>query len=123
MDLVTQVEFKAILKQNFEDLRAFIDNIQSRVKRDSLYQLEEIPDWAFYLEYLQSILTKFDASRVLAKFFIIQFFQKELKPLVKAQMKQRDRELNSWKELVEKVVDDEAKVGLLPISLIRDIDQ
>lgn len=38
-------------------------------------------------------------------------------------MKQRDRESDSQEELVKKVVNDEAKVGLLLISLIRDIDQ
>lgn len=74
MDSVTWIEFKAILKQNLKDPRVFVDNIQSRVKRNSLYQLEEIQDWAFHLKYLQSILTEFDVSRVPAKFFIIQFF-------------------------------------------------
>ena len=49
---------------------------------------------------------------------MIRFFWKKLKPLVRAQMKQKDWESDSWEELVKKTVDAEVKAGLLPTSFI-----
>lgn len=38
-------------------------------------------------------------------------------------MEQWGRDLDSWEVLVEKAVNAKAKAGLLPTSLIRDMDQ
>lgn len=38
-------------------------------------------------------------------------------------MEQRGRELDDWKELVQKVIDTKAKASFLPSYLLRDIDQ
>ena len=38
-------------------------------------------------------------------------------------MEQRGREVYSWEELVEKAVDADAKAGLLPTSLVREMNQ
>ena len=38
-------------------------------------------------------------------------------------MEQKDRKLDGWEELVEKTINAQAKEGLLPTSLIRDMDQ
>ena len=54
---------------------------------------------------------------------MIRFFREGLKPSVRAQMEQRGQESDSWEELVKKAVDVEAKAGLLPTSLNRDMDQ
>lgn len=54
---------------------------------------------------------------------MIRFFREGLKPSIKAQMEQRGRELDSWKELVEKAIDAEAKAGRQPTSFVREIDQ
>lgn len=123
MYLIAWVEFKIILRKNLGDFKAFVNIIWSKVKRDPQYQLEEVQDWASYLEHFQFILPEFNANGVLAESFMIQFFWEKLKLLVRAQIKQRDWESDSWKDLVKKTVNTKAKAGLLPISLIRDMDQ
>lgn len=100
-----------------------MDNIWSKLKRDSQYQLEEVQDWAAHLEYLQSILLEFDDAGAPEEFYLIRFFREGLKPSIRAQMEQRGRELDSWTEIVEKSVDAEAKASLLPTSFLRKIDQ
>ena len=87
------------------------------------YQQEEVQDWASHLEYLQSILIDSDADGAPEESDLIRFFLERLKPLVKAQMEQRGRELDSWDELVEKAIDAEAKASLQPPSFIREMDQ
>ena len=72
-----------------------MDTVWSRVKRNSQYQQEEVQDWAFHLEHLQSILQEFDADGAPEESDLIQFFRERLKPLVKAQMEQKGRELDS----------------------------
>lgn len=52
---ITWVEFKAFLRKNLGDSRSFVDNIWSKIKLESQYQLEEARDWVSHLEHLQSI--------------------------------------------------------------------
>lgn len=89
-----------------------MDTICSRVKRDSQFQQEGVQDWASHLEHLQPILIEFDADGAPEESDLIRFFREGLKPLVKAQMEQRGRELDSWEEIVEKAIDAEAKASL-----------
>lgn len=49
---------------------------------------------------------------------LIRFFREGLKPSIKAQMEQRGREINSWDELVEKVI--EAVRSWLEPKSVRD---
>ena len=99
-----------------------MDTIWSNIKRDSQYQLEEIQDWASYLEHLQSILVKFDADGALVKSNLIQFFREGLKPLIRAQMELRSQEYDSWDKLVKKTVAADAKANLQPSYYSRDMD-
>lgn len=94
-----------------------------RVKRDSQFQQEEVQNWASHLEHLQSIHIEFDADGAPEESDLIRFFREGLKPLVKAQMEQRGREIDSWEDLVEKAIDAEAKASLQPPSSIREMDQ
>ena len=121
-DSVPWEEFKAFLRKNLGDSRAFVDIIWSNIKRDSQYQLEEVQDWAFHLEHLQSILVEFDANGALVKSSLIRFFREGLKPLIRAQMEPRSQEYDNWDELVEKTVAAKAKANLQPSYYIRDID-
>ena len=116
-------EFKAFLRKNLGDSRAFVDATWSRIKRDSQYQQEEAQDWASHLEHLQSILLEFDDEGAPEESDLIRFFREGLKPSIKAQMEQRGRELDSWEELVEKAIDAEAKASLQPQSILREMDQ
>lgn len=117
------VKFMAFLRKNLGDFRAFIDIIWSRVKHDSQYQLEEAQDWASHFEHLESILLEFGADGAPKESDLIRFFREGLKTLIKAQMEQRGRELDSREELVEKAVDVEAKAGLQPTAFVIEIDQ
>ena len=54
---------------------------------------------------------------------MIWYFRKGLCPSIRVEMEQRDRELNSFKELVEKTVDAEAKAALRPCFYTRKTDQ
>lgn len=78
---------------------------------------------ASHLEHLQAILIELDADGAPEDSDLIRFFREGLKPLIKAQMGQRGRELDSWDELVEKAIDAEAKASLQPTSIIREMDQ
>ena len=99
-----------------------MDTVWSKVKRDSQYQQEEVQDWAPYLEYLQSILQKFDANGAPKESDLIWFFWEGLKPLVKAQIEQRGQELDSWKQLIEKVIEAETKAGFQPSFILQEMD-
>ena len=75
-----------------------MDTIWSRVKQNSQYQWGEVHTWASHLKHLKSI--EFDADKTLEKPDLIRFFREGCQPSVKAQMEQRERELNSWDALV-----------------------
>ena len=95
----------------------------SKVKRDSQFQQEEIQNWVSHLEHLQSILQEFDKEGAPKESDLIWFFRKSLRPSIKAQMKQRRQEYNSWDELVKKAINAEAKTSLQPPSILLEIDQ
>ena len=119
---MTWPEFKGFLKKNLGDSRAFVDSIWSKTKRDSQYQDETVQDWAAHLEYLQSILLEFNADGAPKEGTMIRYFREGLKPSIWAEIEQRSRELDSFKELVEKAVDAKAKAALRPRSYIRETD-
>ena len=120
---MTWVKFKDFLRKNLRDSRAFVDSIWKKVKRDSQYQDESVQDWAAHLEYLQSTLIEFDSECAPEEGTIIRYFREDLRPSVRVQMEQRGRELDSFKELVEKAIDAEAKATLRPRFYAREIDQ
>lgn len=109
---MTWTKFKGFFRKNLENSRAFVNDIGSKLKKDFQYWLEEVQDWAAHLEYFQSILLKFNNAGAPEKSYLIRFFRKGLRPSIKAQIEQQSRELDSWIEIVEKVVDTKAKAGL-----------
>ena len=111
------------LRKNLRDSRVFIYSIWKKVKRNSLYQKESVQDWAAHLEYLQSILIEFDPEYASEEDTMIWYFREGLRPSVRVKMEQRGQELNSFKELVEKAVDAEAKAALQPRFYACKIDQ
>ena len=80
-------------------------------------------DWAPYLEYLQSIVLKYDLVGALTKPIMLKYFQKSLKPSVLAKLEYWDLELKSFDQMVKKAVDAEAKSALYPCSSTKEIDQ
>ena len=80
-------------------------------------------DWAAHLKYLQSILLEFDADGAPKEGTMIIYFRKGIRPSIWAEMEQRGRELDSFKEFVEKAVNTKAKAALRPRSYARETDQ
>lgn len=75
-------EFKDFLRKNLEDDRAFSNRICSKFRQDTQYQAKFILDWAVQLEYLQSILLKYDPVGVATKTTMLRQFQEGLKPFI-----------------------------------------
>ena len=115
-------EFKVFLRKDLGSSQAFIDNIWSKFRRDSQYQLEEAQDWASYLQHLQSILSEFDPIRTPNKLTMICYFREGLKPSIKVEMEQQDRESMDFKEMVQRAVNAESKAGLRSSAMVRDSD-
>ena len=120
---ITWVKFKDLFWKNLEDSKAFVDSIWKKIKCNSQYQDKSVQDWAAHLEYLQSILIEFNPKYALKEGTMIWYFQEGLRPLVKVEIEQRGRELNSFKELVEKAVDAGAKAALRPHSYACETNQ
>ena len=53
---------------------------------------------------------------------MIRYFREGLRPSIRAQLDVRDRELDSWDEVVDKTVDAEAKASLQAPSGTREMD-
>ena len=53
---------------------------------------------------------------------MICYFQEDLQPSIQAQLDVRDRDLDSWHEVVDKTVNAEAKAHFQALSEIREID-
>ena len=54
---------------------------------------------------------------------MIRYFREGLRPSIRAQLDVRGRELNSWEEAIEKIVNVEAKALLQSASITREMDQ
>ena len=54
---------------------------------------------------------------------MIWYFRKSLRPSVWVKIEQRDRELDSFEEIVEKAIDAKAKAALKPHFYAHNIDQ
>ena len=117
---ITWIEFKAFLRKNLGESKSFVDSILRKLKRDSQYQLEEVYDWASHLEHFQSILMEFDLVAPPTESTMVGYFEKGLKPSIKAEMNQDATHLHNYEELVAKAVRAEAKAGLRPSSYVRE---
>lgn len=115
--LITWPEFKKFFWRNLGNSRAFVDGLWSNIKRDSQYQGEFALDWVSHLEYLQSILQEFDPAVAPGELTIIQYFWENLKPFIRAEIKQCGREWDSFEELVKKAKDAKSKAALRPRSM------
>ena len=120
---ITWAKFKAFPQKNLGESKSFVDNIWKKLKKDSQYQLEEVYDWASHLKHLQSILIEFDPVAALTKSTMVRYFEKGLKPSIKAKMDQNTSHLDNYEELVAKLVRAEAKAGLQPSSYIQETNQ
>ena len=102
--------------------KSFVDSIWRKLKRDSQYQLEEIYDWASYLEHLQLIVLEYDPVASPTEVTMVRYFEEGLKQSIKVEMDQDNSQLIDYEELVAKMVRAEAKAGLRPSSYVRKPD-
>ena len=82
--------------------------------------MEEVYNWASHLEQLQSIFIEFDPATAPTESTIVRYFEKGLKPSIKAKINQDATYLDNYKELVAKAERAKAKAGLRPSSYIRE---
>ena len=120
---ITWAEFKSFLRTNLGDDRAFADSICSKFRRDSQYQAESVLDWAAHLEHLQSILLEYDPAGAPGEPTMLRYFREGLRPSIRVELEHRDLELESFEQLVKKVVEAEGKASLRPRTTTREMDQ
>ena len=83
---ITWTEFKVFLQKNLGESKSFVNNIWRKFKWDSQYQLEKIYKWASHQEHLHFILMEFDLAAAPTESTIVRYFEKGLKPSIKAEI-------------------------------------
>ena len=74
------------------------------------------------MEHLPTVLQEFDSVAAPNEDTMIRYFQEGLQPSIQAQLDVRDRDLNSWDEVIDKTVDAKAKASLQALSGTKEID-
>lgn len=81
-----------------------------------------IQDFVTHLEYLQFVLLKFNDDS-LDKSYLIWFFRNGLRPLIKVQIKNSNKKLHDWEDLMQKTIKTKSKTSFLPPLILQEIDQ
>ena len=68
-------------------------------------------DWVAYLEYLQTVLKKFDPAAARTKEVLICYFCDGLRPSIRAQTDERGQNLDTRRKVAKKTIDAEAKAA------------
>ena len=79
-------------------------------------------DWAAHLEHQQSILLEYDLVGALTKHTMLRYFREGLKPSILAELEYRDLKLESFDQMIKKVINAEAKSTLRPRSSTKEMD-
>ena len=82
--------------------------------------MKEAQNWVLHLQHLQSILAKFDIIKAPNESTMIHYFWEDLKPSLKNEIKQQNRVLTSFKEMIQRAVNAKAKADLRLSIMIRD---
>ena len=99
-----------------------MDTYWGKIKRVSQHQLEEVLDWAAYLEHLLAVFREFDPTATPNEEIMIWYFREDLRPSIRAQLDAQGRDLDFWEKAVKKTVNVEAKTMLQSSSNTRDMD-
>lgn len=76
-------------------------------------------DWAAHLEYLKAVLKEFDPVAAPNEDLLIRYFRDGLRPSIRAQLDEWDRDLDNWQEVIERCINAKAKAGR-QASLLTD---
>ena len=109
---LTWDKFKAFVTKSLGESTAFVDNIWSKIRRESQYQLEEVQNWAAHLEHLQSILMEFDADCAPSEGLLGRYFYESLRPSIKLWIDKEGQEQLGWDDLVKKTTMAKAKARI-----------
>lgn len=71
-------------------------------------------EWAAYLKHWQFFLLKYDAIGALAKSTMLKYFQKSQRPFILAKPQNKNIKLESFIQIMKKLVITKAKVNLWP---------
>ena len=91
---MTWEKFKTFLEKNLGDSTSFVDNIWSKIKRDSFYQYEEVQDWVSNLEHFQSIHIELDVKYAPSKYLLVWYIYESLKPPIKLWIDKKSQKLD-----------------------------
>ena len=80
-------------------------------------------EWAAHLEHLQLILLAYNPIGAPAKFTMLRYFQKGLRPSILAKLQNENHELENFFQIVKKAVAAKAKANLRSWATIKNIDQ
>lgn len=79
-------------------------------------------DWVVHLEYLQAMLNKFKLIATSNKDVIIQYFQDELRLLIRTQLDKQGHNHNNYNTAIQKAIDAETKTSCQPFLGIYRVD-
>ena len=80
-------------------------------------------DWAAHLKHLQSILLEYDPIGAPGEPTMLRYFREGLRPSIRVELEHRDLELESFEQLIKKVVEAEGKASLRPRTTTWEMDQ
>ncbi len=108
---MTWDEFKAFLRKSLGESNAFVGHVWSKLRGDAQNQLEEVQDWAAYLEHLQSILLAFYANNAPRKDQLGRTFYDGLRPSIKLWIVDIGEDM-PWDELIRAANKAEARAKI-----------
>ncbi len=79
-------------------------------------------DWAAHLEYLKAVLKEFDPVAAPNEDLLIRYFRDGLRPSIRAQLDEWDRDLDNWQEVIERCINAKAKAGRQASLLTKESD-
>ncbi len=108
---ITWNEFKAFLRKSLGESNAFVGHVWFKLRGDAQHQLEEVQDWAAYLEHLQSILLEFEANNALGKGQLGRTFYDSLKTSIKLRIADIGEDM-PWDDLIRVANKTEARAKI-----------
>lgn len=86
-------------------IRVFVDDIRKKFRNASQYQLEDVIDWFAYMEYLQSVLKKFDGVATPMDNLLIRYFRDNSRLSIRTPVDEKNRNQNDGQMVVKQAID------------------
>lgn len=92
-------------------IRVFVDDIRKKFRNTNQYQLENVIDWFAHMEYLQSVLRKFDGIATSMDNLLIRYFWDGLRLSIRTQLDEKSRNRNDGQMVVKQAMDAVTKAA------------